>query len=232
VTLIPLLVVLVMLLMKVASIPSILTGAAAGFLVSWLYQGWSFRQTVQYMWSGFVLKSDSAFISKIFSRGGITSMTGTAFMFIFAFGLFGLLSTAGIIDRVMEPLTKKMKSRFSAMICTVLLGFISNVTSASGNFSFVFVGNLLRPVYEKNRLNKWDLTRSMTVGCLLSGLLVPWNSNPLTVCGFLDVNPVDMVPYMFTTYIAFAVLVFVTATNVDKLFSKMARGEVPAESEE
>lgn len=71
----------------------------------------------------------------------------------------------------------------------------------------------------------------MTVGCLLSGLLIPWNSNPLTVCGFLDVNPAEMVPYMFTTYITFAVLVIVTITNVDKLFSKMARGEEPTEAE-
>ena len=231
-TLVPLGVVLVMLLMKVASIPSILTGAISGFLLSWLYQGHTFKDTVSFMWSGFVLKSDSAFLSKIFSRGGITSMSGTAFMFIFAFGLFGLLNTAGIIETITQPLTKKMKSRFSAMICTVLLGFISNATSASGNFSFIFVGNLLRPVYEKNSLNKWDLTRAMTVGCLLSGLLIPWNSNPLTVCGFLDVNPADMVPYMFTTYITFAVLILVTVTNVDKLFSKMARGEEPVETEE
>lgn len=230
-TLVPLVVVLVMLLVKVSSIPSILTGAASGFLLSWLYQGHSFKDTVSFMWSGFVLKSDSAFLSKIFSRGGITSMSGTAFMFIFAFGLFGLLSTSGIIDTIMEPLTKKMKTRFSAMLATVFLGFLSNATSASGNFSFIFVGNLLCPVYEKNSLNKWDLTRSMTVGCLLSGLLIPWNSNPLTVCGFLDVDPVQMVPYMFTTYIAFAVLVVVTVTSVDKLFSKMARGEEPTETE-
>ena len=232
ITLVPLAIVLVMLLMKIPSIPSILSGAAGGFLLTWLYQGHSFKQATMFMWSGFVLKSQDPFLTKIFSRGGITSMQGTAFMFIFAFGLFGLLSEAGIIDVIMEPLTKRMKTRLSGTFYTVLLGFISNVTSASGNFSFIFTGNLLKPVFEKNKLNKYDLTRAMTVGCLLSGLLVPWNTNPLTVCSFLDVEVVDMLPYMFAPYVTFIVLMVFTVTGIDKKFSKMARGEFDENSEE
>lgn len=228
VTVIPLVVVLVMLLLKVPSIPSIISGAVTGFLVTWLYQGYTFTETVSYMWSGFAMNSEDAFLTKIFSRGGITSMSGTAFMFIFAFGLFGLLSTAGIIDKIVEPLTKRMTGRLSSTLGTVVLGFIANITSASGNFSFIFTGSLLKPVYEQNKLNKYDLTRAMTVGCLLSGLLVPWNSNPLTVCGFLDVEVIDMIPYMFAPFITFVVLMVITATGIDKKFSKMARGEEDA----
>ncbi len=228
VPLLPMIVVLIMLLLKVPSIPSILCGSISGFLVAWLYQGQSFASVAMSMWSGYKLESDNAFISNIFSRGGITSMSGTAFLFVFAFGLFGILSTAGIIDKVVEPLMKKVNSRLGGSICTILLGFISNATSASGNFSFVFVGNLMTPVYEKNHLNKWDLTRAMSVGCLLSGLLVPWNSNPLTVTGFLGVDAAAMVPYLFTPFITAAVLVAVELTGIDKKFSKKARGESEA----
>lgn len=218
--LIPMFVVLIMLLKKVPSIPSILSGSISGFLVAWLYQGQSFKNVVQSMWGGFVLNSDNAFIKQIFSRGGITSMSGTAFLFVFAFGLFGILNTAGIIDKVVEPLTKKVKGRLGGTICTVILGFISNITSASGNFSFVFTGSLMTPVYEKANLSKWDLTRAMSVGCLLSGLLVPWNSNPLTVTGFLGVDTIDMLPYMFTPLVTAAVLFVVTGLNLDKKFKK------------
>ena len=118
------------------------------------------------------------------------------------------------------------------MLCTVLLGFLANVTSASCNFSYVFVGNLLRPVYEKNGFSRWDLTRSMTVGCLFCGLLIPWNSNPITVCGFLDVDPAQMIPFMFPTYIMFAVLVIVTVAGADQSFRKTARGEDSSDAKE
>ena len=151
-------------------------------------------------------------------------MSGTAFLFIFAFGLFGILSTAGIIDKVVEPLMKKVNSRLGGTICTVILGFVSNITSASGNFSFVFTGNLMTPVYEQKHLNKWDLTRAMSVGCVLSGLLVPWNSNPLTVTGFLGVDSTQMLPYLFTPLVTAAVLIVVEVTGIDKKFSKKARG--------
>ncbi|MCD8121181.1 MAG: sodium:proton antiporter [Clostridiales bacterium] len=223
VTLLPMLVVLVMLLKRIPSIPSILCGSISGLLVAWLYQGQSLKSVILSMWSGYTLESDNTFIATIFSRGGITSMQGTAFLFIFAFGLFGILSTAGIIDKVVEPLMKRVTGRLSGTICTVILGFIANATSASGNFSFVFTGNLMTPIYERNNLNKWDLTRAMSVGCLLSGLLIPWNSNPLTVTGFLGVEAADMLPYMFTPIITCAVLLFFTSTNIDKKFSKLAR---------
>lgn len=225
VPLLPMLAVLVLLLLKVPSIPSILCGSVSGFLVAWLYQGQSFKDVVASMWGGYTLQSDNAFVSQIFSRGGITSMSGTAYLFVFAFGLFGLLSTAGIIDKVVEPLVKRVNSRMSGTICTVLLGFIANITSASGNFSFIFTGNLMTPIYEKNGLNKFDLTRAMSVGCLLSGLLVPWNSNPLTVCGFLGVDTFQMLPYMFTPVLTLVVLLLMVGTGIDKKFSKRARGE-------
>lgn len=226
INLLPLVVVLVMLIMHVPSVPSILSGAITGFLVAWLYQGYTFKQVVGFMWSGFSLQSENAFISTIFSRGGISGMAGTVFLYVFAFGLFGILSVSGIIDTVAEPLTRKCKTRLSGMICTVILGFIANITSASGNFSFVFTGNLMMPVYEKNGLNKWDLTRAMSVGCLLTGLLVPWNSNPLTTCGFLGVEPLDMLRYAFTPIVTFLVILFYSVTNVDKKFSKHARNEM------
>ena len=167
VTVLPLIIVLTMLLMKIPSIPSVLSGALSGFLVAWLYQGQSFKSVTLSMWSGYTLESDSAFLVKVFSRGGITSMSGTAFLFAFAFGLFGILSTAGIVDKVVEPLTKKCNCRASGALCTILLGFIANATSASGNFSFIFIGSLMTPVYERAGLNKWDLTRTMSVGCRL-----------------------------------------------------------------
>ena len=232
VTFLPLLVVLVLLIIKVPSIPSVLAGAVSAFPIAWLYQGHSFKETALYMWQGFALESDSAFLTKIFSRGGITSMSGTAFMFVFAFGLFGLLSTAGVIDRVIEPITKRMTGRASAALWTVIVGTVSNITSASGNFSFIFTGSLLKPVYEKNGLNKYDLTRAMTVGCLLMGLFIPWNSNPLTVCGFLGVEVVDMIPYMLAPIITFAFLMLFSITGWDKKFSKIARGELSAKEDE
>ena len=226
ITLLPMAVVLVMLLMKIPSIPSIISGSLAGFLVAWLYQGHSFKSVVQYMWGGYTLVSDNIFIAKIFSRGGITSMSGTAFLFVFAFGLFGILSTAGVIDKVVEPLTNAVKSRMGGTISTVIMGTIANVTSASGNFSFVFTGNLMKPVYEKAQLSKWDLTRAMSVGCLWAGLLVPWNANPLTVAGFLGVDPWAVIPYVYSPFVGFAVLIIVTAFNLDRGYKQKNLEEI------
>ena len=231
--LIPIIVVLVMLIAKFPVIPSLLGGVVSGALVSWFYQGDSLKQVASYIWGGFVMKDASDLVNGIFTRGGITSMQGPAIMFVLAFGLFGIFTTAGVIDAAIKPVLKLVKSRPIAAFASVLLGTFGNATSASGQFTNMFASSLLEPIYEKNDMNFWDLARSIPVGCLYMGLLMPWNSNPATACGFLDVDPIAAIPYMMSLpLVAFVILMFYSITGIDKKFSKFARGEVPAHVKE
>ncbi len=227
--LIPIIVVLVMLVMKFPIIPSLVSGVISGALVAWLYQGCDIKTVASSIWGGYVLTGENELVNSIFTRGGITSMESPAFMFILAFGLFGLFTTVGIIDKAVEPFINKVNSRFTGTLGAVLLGAFGNATSASGQFTNMFTCSLMKPIFEKANLNLWDLARAIPVGCLFAGLLMPWNSNPATTCGFLDVDPVTMIPYMLPLpLISFIVLMFYTITGIDKKFSKIARGEVEA----
>ena len=157
------------------------------------------------MWSGYTLSSGDAFIDKLFSRGGMSSMTGTAFMIVVAFGLFGILNTAGILDSLVEPLSKRIHSNLAATVCAILLGLLGNLSSST-TFAEVFTSNVLNGVYDRAGLNRLDLANAMTVGCLILGLWVPWNTNPVAVGASLDVDPLHMIPYMVTPFVYLGVL--------------------------
>ena len=69
-----------------------------------------------------------------------------------------------------------------------------------------------------------DLTRAMSVGCLLSCLVIPWNLNPATVCDFLGVDVLKMVPYMsIAPIVTGLILLTMVGTGLDKRFSRIAR---------
>lgn len=227
--LLPIVVVIAMLVTKFPIIPSLLSGVVSGGLVALFYQNCSITTVASSIWSGYTLNGENELVNSIFTRGGITSMENPAFMFILAFGLFGIFTTAGVIDKAVEPFINKANSRFTGTIGAVLLGAFGNATSASGQFTNMFTCSLMTPIFEKNNLNLWDLARAIPVGCLFAGLLMPWNSNPATTCGFLDVDPITMIPYLLSLPLAsFVVLMFYTVTGIDKKFSAFARGEIAA----
>ena len=217
---VPIVLVFGLLIMKMPAIPAILIGSVSGLLVACLFQGESFGGVVNAMWNGYVLNAENDVVAGLFSRGGISGMTGTCVLIIFSFGLFGILNTAKVLDTLVVPLAERINSRLSGVICVIILGFLGNLSS-SASFSEVFTGNIMGPVYEKAGLDKRDLVRAAVVGCLVFSMYVPFVVMPATVTASLGVDAVAMIPYYISMPIYLVVILVITAFNLDrKLLNK------------
>ena len=223
--LLPIIVVFALLILKIPAIPALLLGSLTALGVACFAQGETFQGVINAMWNGFTLESDNAMVAKLFSRGGISSMTGTCVLIIFSFGLFGILNEAKVLDTLVKPLGGIVKNRVSGAICVVILGFLANL-SGSASFSEVFTGNIMSPVYEKAGLSKLDLTRAATVGCLVFSMYIPFVVMPATVTASLGVDPVQMIPYYISMPIYLVVLLLITGLNLDKKLLAKKQGAV------
>lgn len=212
---IPMIIVFGMLAMKKPSIPSLLTGAFSGGVIACLIEGKSISEVLVYFWGGYSIESGSKMVDTLLNRGGITSMSGTAILFIFAFGLFGILNSAGIIDALVEPLTKRLHSKLSVIIATVFMSILGNMIGASSNFAYVFAGNIMAPIYNRTKLRKENLSRALAVGCTAMCTLIPWNMNAVVAAGYIGVTPAQLIPYSFFAYITPLVLIIVTILGFD-----------------
>ena len=213
--LVPIILVFSLLIMKMPAIPAIIIGGASGLLAACLFQGESVTNVVNAMWSGYVLEAENEVVSELFSRGGVSSMTATCVLIIFSFGLFGILNTAKVLDTLVVPLSKMIKSRLSGVICVMILGVLGNLSS-SASFSEVFTGNIMGPVYEELGLDKRDLVRAAVVGCLVFSMYIPFVVMPATVTSSLGVDPVAMIPYYISMPIYLVVILIITAFNLDR----------------
>ena len=219
VAIIPMIIVLGMLAMKKPSIPSLLTGAFAGGVIACVMEGKSIADVIGYFWGGYVIESGDVMVDTLLNRGGITSMTGTATLFVFAFGLFGILNAAGIIDALVEPMTKHLKTKFSIILSTVFMSVLGNGIGASSNFAYVFAGNIMAPIYDRVGLDKVNLTRSLAVGCTAMCTLLPWNMNAVVAAGYIGVEPIQLIPFSFFAYVTPIVLIIVTLLGFDTKFT-------------
>lgn len=219
VCLLPILIVLVLLVMKFPTIPALMLGAVSGGAVAWIVQGESLKDIIGFMWNGFAVESENALIVSLFTRGGIMSMVGTALLFIFSFGLFGILNECQILETLVEPILGKVNGRFSGYVCTILLGFIA-LFSSSASFSEVFTCNIMKEVYEAKGLDKRDLVRAATVGTFALQLYIPYVLMVQTVCGYLDVDGVAVMRHYITSPLYLIVCLVIVGFNLDKKLFK------------
>ena len=219
VCLIPIAIVLILLVLHFPTIPSLMLGAVSGALVAWLVQGQSLISVINVMYNGYQVNSDVELINSLFSRGGILNMVGTALLFIFSFGLFGILNECHILETLVAPLCTKVNGRFSGYVCTIILGFIA-LFSSSASFSEVFTCNIMKEVYEEKGMDLRDLTRAATVGTFALQLYIPYVLMVQTVCGYLNVDGIAVMRHYVTSPLYLIVCLIIVGFNLDKKFCK------------
>lgn len=197
----PALAVLILLLLKKSAVISILISSITGVIVACIYQGAGLKTALECFWSGVKSNTGVGLVDTLLSRGGVTSLFSSAALYLITFGLIGILTKAGILDAVIEPLVNKVKSGFQLLITTIFTGFIGDAVGCSGSFAYIFTGNLLKPVYKKMNVSDLDLARNMGCSVTPLGPLIPWNVNAVIALDLLGVSCIQYAPYCVQAYL-------------------------------
>ncbi len=115
---------------------------------------------------------------KYFIRQGISSVSSTAVLFIFAILFFGLLNEAGVFNTMINYSLKFSKNNvYSICILTVVISVVVHLDS-SGASSFLIVIPAILPIYEKLGMRKTTLMTIMAISLGVINLL-PWGDPTL-----------------------------------------------------
>src|SRR5699024_12556803 len=106
VMLVPAVVVIVMLVLKMPSVPVILFGALLGSLWAAWFQGYGFIEAIQTLYTGSEQSTCIAFIYILLNRGVITFMLEVILLIILALGVGGLLQAVGAFSVIVNHLVR------------------------------------------------------------------------------------------------------------------------------
>lgn len=225
ITFLPAIFVIVLLVLQKPAIISILTGAVTGGVIAMVYQGMSFANIITYIWSGFSIETGSNFVDQLLNRGGIESMFGTASLFLFSFGLMGILNKAGILDSVVAPLTKRIKTRTGLVGATVGISVLGDSIGGSSSFSYLFGGNIMLPLFKNAKVKTINLTRALGCTCTPVAALIPWNINAVLAASFLGVTAFEYARYTFFAYITPILVLLYAVFNINTPMEEPEIGE-------
>ncbi len=205
VPLIPPVIVLGLLITRREAFPSLAVGVGAGALVAIFYQNQAPTTVLTALWAGYVPPKSLGDIATIIGggeTGGALKLLGLAAILIFALATVGALTAAGVLQAMLRAMDSRLTSPRRLVPATLVITAILNAVGGAVNFAVAMAATTLRPLYEKQGVDRKNLSRAVEDAGNTTGPLIPWNATAVFSAGALGVAT--------TTYLPWAVFCYLT----------------------
>lgn len=201
IALLPIVAVIVLLILKVPSVPAIMGGAVFSVLIAVCYQGMEPTAVFACMYKGFSLKTGVTVVDKLLNRGGIVSMAQNIFILISAVTLGGMLDDMGVIRAFLKPLLPKLDSEPKIVGATLLTSGLINAVGSAAWLANILTAKLMGPLYKDHHMRPEILARTLEDAYCFTTVIFPWHAMTIYFSGVLDYSWSEFMPYSFFCFI-------------------------------
>ncbi|MCM3763726.1 Na+/H+ antiporter NhaC [Neobacillus niacini] len=212
--LIPIIVLIGLLILKKPAIPSIFIAAIVGGVIATVYQGFSFKETLNILYSGYAVESGIELVDSLLQRGGLTSMLGLIALFLFALGLGGMLAESGVLEALIASFAHKIKHTGMLVFVTVLVSYATLAIGGAVYFSIVMSGTLMKPIFERLNMKPENLSRILEDTGTQGTALIPWTGSGIYTAGALGVATGVYFPFCFLAFLTPLISLFYGITGL------------------
>ncbi len=211
--LLPMLVVVVLLTLRMPSIPVITFGAALGVLWGIIFQDLSPVKAISTAWSQIPKDTGMVFIDNILSRGGMNSMLWSVGIIIFGLGFGGLLGRVGILQVLANKIDKLIHGPGTLSFTTIVVGFFGNLFGSAMYVSLILTPKIMASKIDEMGYDRRVLSRNAEFGGTLTSGMVPWSDNGIYMAGILGVSTFAYLPYMWLAFACMGISILFGAMN-------------------
>lgn len=220
VTILPLLLILVLIMMRIPSLPAIVLGTFAAVAVAIFYQGIGIQQALDTLMNGFHVDSELTFVQEIADRGGMMSMASTLLVIMMALCMGGAMDRTHIVEIVAGKLADSVKNKRQLIICTVFLTIFGHIATSHSLSSAVISKNALEKKYDELGVDRAVLSRSISDGAVVLSPIVPWCPDAMVCAQALGVATLTYAPCYFMIYFTILAAIVCAFTGIGTQFHK------------
>jgi Na+:H+ antiporter, NhaC family len=149
------------------------------------------------MATGFVSNSGTEAVDTLFSRGGMSSMLTTVWLILGALSFGAIMEHAGFLDRILQPIVSRARSRGALILAVNASGMGLNVIAGDQYVADVLPARMYRTEFARRGLAPQVLSRAVEDSGTVTSVLVPWNTCGAYISGVLGVATGTYLPYCF-----------------------------------
>src|SRR5690625_140739 len=227
---IPAIIVIILLAIKMPSIPVILFGALLGSFWAFFFQGYGFLESINILYAGTSIDSGVEFIDNLLNRGGIVFMLDVIVLIVFALGVGGLMERIGILRALGDYLAKWATNAGKLTTSTLLGGFFGNFFGGAAYVSLITASKITEDNYERLGVDRRVLSRNTEAGGTVTTPMVPWSDGGVFMAASLGVATLSYLPFLWFNFLVVIISLIYGYTNrfiwrVEK--TENAEGESP-----
>jgi NhaC family Na+:H+ antiporter len=149
------------------------------------------------MATGFVSNSGVEKIDALFSRGGMASLLTTIWLVLGALSFAAVMEHAGLLQRLLEPIVARARSRGPLIAAVTSSGIGLNVIAGDQYVADVLPARMFRGEFARRGLAPQVLSRAVEDSGTVTSVLVPWNTCGAYISGVLGVSTAAYFPFCF-----------------------------------
>ncbi len=147
--------------------------------------------------NGYTAHSGNASIDTILTRGGMSSMMNTVWLIITALAFGATVEHAGLLNRLVDPVIRRMRSVGGLVTTVVATGIGANVVTSDQYIAIALPGRLFKAEFAKRGLAPVLLSRVVGDSATVTSPLIPWNSCGAYMAAALGVSATGFAAYCF-----------------------------------
>ena len=219
--LLPLLVMLALsIFTKLPTTPVVFGSVVLAVITGAIFQHKSIIEMLGACWSGAVVSgSGSEVVDKLLTKGGVSSFASLIILLLIALVFAGFLTRAGVLDAIMEKLSKVIKSRGTLILISSLTSVLMVWCTSSVYVSMILNFTLYQKLYcEKFGLHRINLCRTVNDCAPMFGAIVPWSNGAILASTAFGIPAMSYAPYVWACYIPIILGIIYGYVGKDKMY--------------
>ena len=149
------------------------------------------------MATGFTSHSGVAPVDELFSRGGMAGLLTTVWLVLAAMAFAAILEHAGFLNRLLQPIVTRARSRGKLILAVNASGIGLNVVAGDQYVADVLPARMYAEEFRRRGLAPQVLSRAVEDSGTVTSPLVPWNTCGAYMSGVLGVSTAAYLPFCF-----------------------------------
>ncbi|UGB31584.1 Na+/H+ antiporter NhaC [Metabacillus sp. B2-18] len=196
------LIVIILAIKRVAVIPSLVIGIITAGITAIVFQGLMLNEFLTVLQNGTSYSIENEQVSNMLNRGGLQSMMWSISLILIAFAFGGLLNTLSIIPTLLNGLIERIQSKGQLILSTAASSFGVNLLTGEQYLSILIPGQTFKGLYDKIKLDRKYLSRTLEDAGTLLNPLIPWGVSGAFFAQTLGVPVLAFLPFAFFLYLS------------------------------
>ncbi len=198
--LIPPLILIIFYALKFTALYTMAASVVIGAAFSVIYQKISVIDVIKAALIGFHPNIPSEY-SVVLSGGGLISFKTMLLVLIFTTSLNGMFEGTKIVETLVEPILKRIKTPKCLLLFTIAFSIVSALFMCNQVISIIIPAGVLMSRYKDMDIDKRVFARLLSDSGVMISSIIPWNVAALTPATIMGVEVMDFMPYAFLSCI-------------------------------